>query len=728
MTSTKRNALSALFCSVAALSIGMPGVSIAAAPVAAKAAKAATGEISGVVTGANGPEAGVWVVAETSSLPTGFTKIVVTDDNGRFMIPELPKASYKVWVRGYGLTDSAKVSASLGQALKLKVKPAASEKAAAEIYPGMYWYSLMNIPDKSEFPGTGEKGNGISANMKAQHYWIDTVKHSCQSCHALGSKGMRTVPEQFAKLGSGEAVWGRRMQSGQAMTNMALSLGNIGVDRALKEFSGWTDRIAGGELPFAKPERPKGIERNVVVSAWNFSTPKHYLHDGISSYQHNPNVNANGPIYGSSEESTDNIPVLDPVNHRAYTVKHPIVDPKTPSSLTLPMQPSAYWGDKPIWDGHSSLHNNMMGPDGRIWFSARSRSAPNPDFCKQGSDHPSAKVAPLNESPRQLSVYDPKTKKWAHVDTCFSTHHLYFAKDNSTLWISQGGPNSGVVGWVDTKKFLETGDSAKSQGWTPIIIDSNGNGKRDAWVGPNDPLDPAKDKRIMAAFYGVMPSTIDDSVWGQAMDRGFSRVDQPGYIIRLTPGSDPANTSLAEIYLPPEGHFGSRGIDMDLNGLVWVPFASGYVGSFDRKKCKGPLNGPEAATGKHCPEGWTMYQMPGPQFKGLKDAGSANVAYYVWVDRYNSLGLGANVPIFMANGSESLLAVVDGKMIDMHVPYPAGFFTKLVDGRIDNPNTGWKGRGLWTMSGTRTVFHNEGGTKNYPKVYKLQIRPDPLAK
>ncbi len=502
----------------------------------------------------------------------------------------------------------------------------------------------------------------------------------------------------------------------------------MGVDRSLKEFASWTDRIAAGELPFAKPERPKGVERNMVVTMWNFSSPQYYLHDGISSYQHNPRVNANGPIYGSAEESTDQVPVLDPKTHKSYTVKHPITNPNTPSSLSLPMQPSPYWGDKPIWDGHSSLHNNMMDSDGRIWFSARSRPSANPDFCKQGSSHPSAKVVPLNESPRQVSVYDPKTQKWAHVDTCFSTHHLYFAKDNSTLWISQGGPNSGVVGWVNTKKFFETGDSASSQGWTPIIVDSNGNGKRDAWVGPNDPADPSKDRRIMAAFYGVMPSTIDDTVWGQAMDRGFSRVDQPGYIIRLTPGSDPSNTSLAEVFLPPEGHFGSRGIDMDLNGLVWVPFASGYVGSFDRAKCKGPMNGPEAATGNHCPEGWTMYQMPGPQFKNLKDPGSSNVAYYVWVDRYNTLGLGANVPLFMANGGESILAVVNGKMVDIRVPYPLGFFTKLVDGRIDDPDAGWKGRAVWTMSGTRTVFHNEGGTKNYPKVYKIQIRPDPLAK
>jgi len=684
-------------------------------------------DIRGVVKGPNGPEAGVWVIAETSDLPTGYAKVVVTDDQGRYLIPDLPKASYSVWVRGYGLVDSAKTTAMPGKTVNLTAVPAPSDKAAAEYYPGMYWYSLLKIPEKSEFPGTGEKGNGIRESMKLQHNWIDTVKHSCQSCHALGSKGVRTVPDMFAKGGDSFQAWARRTQSGQAMTNMALSLGNMGAERALKQFADWTDRIAAGELPFAKPERPKGVERNLVVTMWNFSSPQYYLHDGISSYQHNPRVNANGPVYGSPEESTDLVPVVDPVKHTAYQIKHP-VQPETPSSLTLPMQPSPYWGEKPIWDGHSSMHNNMMDAEGRVWFSARFRPAANPDFCKQGSEHPSAKVAPLNESPRQLSVYDPKTKAWKHVDTCFGTHHLYFAKDkDATLWLSQGGPQSGVVGWVKTKQFLATGDSAKSQGWTPIIVDANGNGKRDAWVGPNDPLDPAKDKRVMAAFYGIMPSTVDDAVWGQSMDVGFSRVDQPGYIIRINPGPDPANTALAEIYQPPEGTFGPRGLDMDLNGVVWTALSSGHMASFDRRKCKGPLSGPAAATGKHCPEGWTLFQMPGPQFKGLDLPGSANQAYYVWVDRYNTLGLGTNVPIAMTNGGESLLTIVGGKLVDLRVPYPLGFFTKLVDGRIDDPKTGWKGKGLWTMSGTRTVFHNEGGTANYPKVYKLQIRPDPLA-
>ena len=275
--------------------------------------------------------------------------------------------------------------------------------------------------------------------------------------------------------------------------------------------------------------------------------------------------------------------------------------------------------------------------------------------------------------------------------------------------------------------YLETGDEVKSQGWTPLIIDTNGNGKRDEYVGHSDPVDPKKDKRIMAAFYGVQPSPVDDSIWGQAMDVGFTRLDQPGYLMRLVPGPNPAETALVEVYLPPDGIYGSRGLDLTSDGVLWTVFSSGHVGSFDRRKCKGPLNGPAAATGKHCPEGWTIFRMPGPQFKNVDPKGSANHAYYLWVDRFNTLGLGKDVPIAETNGGESLLAVVDGKLVDLRVPYPLGFFTKNVDGRIDDPNAGWKGRGLWTTSGTRTVFHNEGGKENRPKVYKFQVRPSPLA-
>ena len=691
----------------------------------------ATSYISGTVKSLKGPEAGVWVIAETTDLPTKYGKIVVTDDQGRFLIPDLPSAKYSVWVRGYGLVDSKKVNAQPGDSLSLKALIAPNAKAAAQYYPGMYWYSMLEIPQNTDFPGTGEKGNGIPPFMKQQYYWVDTVKNGCQSCHALGSKGIREVPEKFKQMGGGDSfvAWAHRTQAGQAMPYMALVLGRLGPDKGLSLYAEWTDRIAKGELPFAKPERPKGVERNAVYTIWDWSTPKYYLHDAISTDKRNPKLNPNGLIYGAPEESTDLVPTLDPVKNIKAQIKMPYIDPDTPSQKTTPMGPSAYWGDEPIWDGHTSIHNLIYDENGRVWFAARMGVANNPDFCKAGSDHPSAKVVPLNESLRHLSMYDPKTKEWSLIRTCFSTHHLYFARDkDNTLWTSAGPPGSGVVGWLNTKKYLETKDEKASQGWTPIIVDTNGNGKRDEWVGPNDPLDSNKDKRIMAAFYGVQPSPIDSAIWGQAMDVGFSRIDQPGYLIRLTPGSDPSNTALAEIFQPPEGTFGPRGLDIDSKGVVWTVLSSGHMASFDRSKCKGPFNGPTTAEGKHCPEGWTLYRLPGPQFKGVDPKGSADGAYYIWVDLYNTLGLGNDVPIASSNGGEALVALVNGKLISLHVPYPMGFFTKNVDGRIDDENAGWKGRGLWTTTGTRAPFHSgDGSVDQSPKVFKVQIRPNPLA-
>src|SRR5438552_1982762 len=417
-------------------------------------------------------------------------------------------------------------------------------------------------------------------------------------------KGIRTFQSEWGP--SSVEAWTRRLEAGQARSNMSLTLNRFGAQKALSLFADWTNRIAAGELPFAKPERPQGVERNVVITMWEWSTPKAYLHDAISTDKRNPRVNANGPIYGSPEESTDMVPVLNPNTNEATQLKHPFRDPKTPSSLDLLRGRSPYWGDETIWDGHTSIHNPLIDDKGRVWFTARIRGPQNPDYCKAGGDHPSAKVAPLDTSGRQLSMYDPKTGKWSLISTCFDTQHLYFAKDaNNTLWTSAGGPASGVVGWLNTKMYEQTGDEVKSQGWTPLIVDTNGNGKRDE-----------KDTRVTAAFYGVQPSPVDDSIWGQSMDVGFSRIDQPGYIIRLVPGPDPAQTSLTEVYMPPDIGFGARGIDLDTNGLVWTTLSSGHLASFDRRKCKGPLNGPAAANGTHCPEGWALYPVSRATIQG----------------------------------------------------------------------------------------------------------------
>ena len=679
-------------------------------------------DLGGVVTGAKGPEAGVWVIAETTQLPTKLAKIAVTDDQGRYVIPDLPKVNYSVWVRGYGLVDSPKVQAAPGQALNLKAVAAPDAKAAAEYYPAGYWFSLLRVPEKSEFPGTGPSGNGLSPNVESQAAYLRQIKSgACLACHQLGNKATREIPKALGTFPSSVHAWERRLQSGQAGGNMINTLGQLGRERTLAMFADWTDRIAAGELP-PTPPRPQGIERNVVITVWDWAGPKAYLHDEVSTDRRNPTVNANGPIYGALELSADYLPVLDPVGHEAGQVPLTVRDPNTPPTSAKMAAPSPYWGEEVIWTSKNNVHNPMLDEKGRVWITSTVRSPDNPAYCKEGSSHPSAKLYPLPRAGRHLAMYDPKSRKLTHISTCFSTHHLMFAEDaNQTLWTSGGG---NVVGWLNRKMFEETGDEEKSQGWTALIMDTNGNGKRDAYVEPKEPVDPAKDKRFGGAFYSVAPAP-DGSVWGTVL--GF-----PGAVVRLNPGPNPPETALAEVYEAPVNHpktpgFSPRGGDVDRNGVFCAALASGHLASFDRRKCKGPLNGPQA-TGPHCPEGWTLYPEPLPQLKGVTDPGSAEGSYYTWVDQFDTLGLGRNIPINTGNESEALLALKDGKWVVLRVPYPLGFYTKWMDGRIDDARAGWKGKGLWATVSTRAPFHMEGGKGTTSKVYKLQLRPGPLAK
>jgi hypothetical protein len=680
-------------------------------------------DIGGVVTGPQGPEAGVWVIAQTTDLPTRFARIVVTDDRGRYVLPDLPKAKYKIWVRGYGLVDSPHVDGQPGQHLDLTAVPAPNETAAAQYYPAIYWYSMIKIPDSTQFDGE----HGIPPGVTQQE-WLTTIKNqACIGCHQIGQLSTRTIPAAFGAFKSGEDAWMRRTQSGQAAELMVNPLAGQLGGAPYKYFGDWTDRVAKGEVPHAKPERPQGVERNIVVTTWDWGDEQHYLHDLIASDRRHPTVNAYGPLYGSTEYSTDNLPVLDPKTNTATVFHAPVRDPDMPESLgpghaamRTPMQPSAYWGNEKIWDSRVNNHNSMIDEKGRVWLAAAIRGADNPAFCKKGSDHPSAKLFPIEKNVRQIAMLDPATKKYTFVDTCFGTHHLQFGYDaNNTLWTSGGGQ---VLGWLNTKMFEETGDAAKSQGWTAFVLDTNGNGKRDDYVEPNQPVDPTKDKRITGSggFYAVMPNPVDGSIWGT-----IGVFVGRGAVIRVDPGANPPETALTEIYNIPLPGYGPRGGDIDSKGVVWVSLASGHIGSFDRRLCKGPLNGPNA-TGDHCPEGWKFYKYPGPGFEGIGD-NSAEASYYSWVDQHNTFGLGEDVPMSTGNVNDGLIALKDGKMITLRVPYPMGFYAKGFDGRIDDPNAGWKGRGLWTTSGDRAPWLKEGGKGRTPQVVHFQLRPDPLA-
>ncbi|MFZ3357251.1 MAG: carboxypeptidase regulatory-like domain-containing protein [Xanthobacteraceae bacterium] len=672
-------------------------------------------DIGGVVSGPHGPEAGVWVIAETHDFPTRFAKIVVTDDQGRYVVPDLPKAKYQVWVRGYGLVDSAKVDGVLGKQLNLTAVPAPNEAAAAQYYPAIYWFAMLKIPGQDQFGGKGDIPGDVT-----QVDWLTAIKNqACVGCHQLGQLSTRTVPAALGEFKNGEEAWERRVQSGQASPLMVNVLAGKFSGVPFKYFGDWTDRIANGELPFAKPPRPQGVERNVVITEWDWSSPDKYLHDLISSDKRNPTINANGPLYGSTEYATDHLPVLDPKTNKVSYITPPeaadVPEAFGPghAAIEKPLAASAYWGMQQIWDTKFDNHNDMFGANGNVWMTGTNHAPGTPAFCRKGSDNPYAKAFPLDSNERQLAMYDPKAKKFTFIDTCFGTHHLQFGFDkDNTLWTS----GASVAGWLDTKVFEATGSAEKAQGWAPFVLDTNGNGKLDDYTEPGKPMDPSKDMRVAGSgTYAVMPNPVDGSIWYT-----WDVFAGKSGVIRFDP-----KTKLSEVYNIPMPGFGPRGGDIDSKGVVWVSLASGHLGSFDRSKCKGPLNGPKA-TGEQCPEGWKFYKYPGPGFQGIGD-NSAEASYYTWVDQHNAVGLGKDVPISTADENDGYAALVDGKMVTLRVPYPLSFYTKGLDARIDDPKAGWKGRGLWGSEGDRTPWLKEGGKGMTPMAVHVQIRPNPLA-
>jgi hypothetical protein len=506
------------------------------------------------------------------------------------------------------------------------------------------------------------------------------------------------------------AAWDRRVQVGQDGAGMSSAVTVLGRARGLEMFANWTDRIGGGEVPPAPP-RPQGIERNLVLTMWDWGGPATFAHDELTTDKRNPTANAYGPVYGV-DWGNDGFLTLDTLEHTAKETRIPVLDPKTPPGKPQSMPvPSPYWGTKLYWFDPAISNHAAMDGKGRVWMSARFRVPENqPSFCK---DHPSSALAPMPSSFRQIQYYDPKTQQFKQVDICFDVHHVQFASDADET-IYGNGPFSGAIGWVNTRKLEATGDAGAAQGWCRPWFDVNGDGK----------IDRAVDKEIkVGLFYSVIPHP-DGSVWGAVPG------PVPGKIVRIEP-----KTCVSEAYEPPfdpaNGVVGytPRGIDVDSNGVIWTALAgSGHLASFDRRKCK-IMSGPAAQDGQHCREGWTLHPVPGPRFKGVRGDVAADFQYYNFVDRFNTLGLGRNLPLANGTSSDSLLALQpDGSWVVLRVPYPLGFFSRGMDGRIDDPNGGWKGRALYADYGPNAVWHVEGGLGTKSAVVKFQMRPDPLAK
>ena len=250
-------------------------------------------------------------------------------------------------MRGYGLIDSAKVQRTPGKTLNLKAVTAPSDAAAAQYYPAIYWYSMLKIPDKSEFPGTGEKGNGMAENLKHQEQWLDVgqdqrlqyLPPARQQSDADDSQGVRRIQILHRRVAAAH-----RLRAGDDIDAQCDRLASIQTS-----IGAFCRLDRPGRRRRACPNRShRGRRVSSAISSsrvWDWSNAKAYLHDEIATDKRKPTVNANGPLYGSTELSTDLVPVLDPVRHRAYEIKHPVRDPNTPSAKTDPLTPSPYWGD-----------------------------------------------------------------------------------------------------------------------------------------------------------------------------------------------------------------------------------------------------------------------------------------------------------------------------------------------------------------------------------------------
>jgi len=636
-----------------------------------------------VTSGANKPEAGVWVIAESKPAGTLMRKIVVTDRNGRFVLPEMPKATWRVWVRGYGLIDSGKTSAKVGADMSLKVKPARTKVQAAKIYPANYWLSMLNLPNASPD-------------------YASQFKLSCMLCHQIGIKSTRLPTRDAFDHGTKKAG-----------TMYGTSLG-LGREAFLDSLADWGGRIAKGETPKSAPARPKGLERNIVITQWNWGDKWAYAHDEISTDKRNPRVNANGPVWGV-DIGNDRLLRVDPKTNKSTAIKVPTRNGYNTSwcdATSGPGRPAGSGGFQTLgcpatavggvsayvgrYKNPANPHNPMLDAKGNVWVTTQIRREWQEDIPAQCKADPA--IAGRSHH-RQLGYYDPKTKKWSLIDTCYGTHHLQFDK-KGVLWTSG---DSFVLGWFDPSKYdpKRPETEVQAQGHAEVKVDTNGDG--------------VADKPVVGFNYGVIPNDVDNSVWTAQPSTG-----PRGLLVRY----DKA-TGKFESYIPPPPGSGPRGVDVDSKGMVWAAMGgSGHLARFDRSKCTQTWG-----NGEQCPQGWTFYKPPGPLLAQSTpaDQRTADLHYYLFVDVHGTFGMGKDVVILNGTNSDSLqiFQPKTKKWTTLRVPYPLNAYQRGLDGRIDDPKAGWKGRGLWFNDGLDPVIHNE---VQHGWLGHAQMRPGPLAR
>ena len=679
---------------LAVVVLGLVGVVVwqsrSARAVSAESVVVDQASIGGVVLNGQRPEAGVWVIAETTELPTHFSRIVVTDDLGRFVVPDLPAASYDVWVRGYGLRDSEPVRAARGQRLTLEITNARTPQEAAKHYPANYWLSLYEPPPAGSLPltnaeegaplarareeGQDEETADAAGSYPSREHWVGQAKLGCMLCHQMGQE----ITRLWVRPGDWDAVWDRAGMEGTAA--------RLGKPVLKKSLAAWASRIAAGEVPPAPP-RPSGIERNAVITQWAWGLDSSYIHDNVSTDKRKPTLYANGSVWGL-DIGQSYLWELDPVKNRVASHEIPLRngpgrDPERPGRI----------------QGSTSSHNPMLDDKGNVWITTRVRGREAPSWVHEATfDIASGKNSAAGprrlgdrdlRNGRQLGYYDTRAGRFVLIDTAFATHHLQFDQQGR-LWTSGDGARLGMFepSKFDPERPLET-EGAAQTGWAQI--------------------DPSTGKSSMGGGYGIIVNPKDGTVWRANYPGIFGQAPLPELTGNYIDRFDPTTKTYKRYQIPLPG-YGPRGIDASTDGLLWFATGSGHLGRFD------------PAT-----ERFKYWETPGPKIKGTgPETGSADFHYYIWVDQFNTLGLGENMVVVTGTNSDSLLVFNPSTetFTILRTPSPVGTFTRGLDGRIDDPSAGWKGRGLWVSNNTDGLMHTE---KRRGYISHVQMRPDPLA-
>jgi len=621
--------------------------------------------IGGVVLNAKTakPEAGVWVIAETK-LSVPYRKIVVTDDQGRFLVPDLPDASYDLWVRGYGLKDSEKVKAARGDKVKLQAASAETPQEAAKIYPASYWTSMIHPPAKEELP----KG------YASQEQWLAAFRGGCNQCHQLGM----TVTRRYTTADDWDSVWKRN-------DNMSAAADRLGRDLMEKTMVDWGTRIKNGEVP-PQPPRPTVIERNFVVTQWDWGTHESFFHDVTSTDKRNPTMYAYGKVYGADRTGGGVLWVLDPVKN---TIEPMPVVPRNGKGYSTKVD---YYHDRESEEAWmASPHNPMLDEHGRVWMTQPTR----PPGAENNPKWSASTVAMDTTDPQalaiaskallsrshgmQLGFFDTNSNKFVGVDTSYNTHHLQFD------WQDRIWTDGDVLGELDTTKIDPANPAATEAGaehaWMRVDMDSK--------------------KVVPTNGYATAVSPVDGNVW-----LSVPVVDGPQNKLYML---DPKTSKFKDYPLPLPGRL-SHGIDFSTDGTVWFSAGSGHLGRLDPK------------TGQ-----FKYWDLPGPKFTGTgAETGSTEYPYFLWVDQFDTLGLGKNTVIVTGTTSDSML-IFDPKKETFTVfrmAYPMPFYTRGLDGRIDDAKAGWKGRGIWA---TYSSYMPKFTETRLGSVNHIQLRPNPLA-